>query len=74
MGADESVRPPKLSNFRGRAAGKALLDGTEAAAPEDLPEAGRVTASVEISIRVENGPSSPREGGEAVELEMAGCR
>ena len=61
MGADESVRPPKLSNFRGRAAGKALLDGADAAAPEDLPETGHVASPVEISICVENGPRSPRE-------------
>jgi len=30
-----------------------------------------VASPVKISIRVENGPGSPREGGEAVELEMA---
>src|ERR1044072_10061047 len=71
MGAAESVRPPKLSTFRGRTAEKALLDGTDAAAPEDLPETGRVTSPVEISVRVENGPRAPRERGEAVELEMA---
>src|SRR4030095_13810932 len=71
MGADEIGRPPKLSNFRRSAAGKALLDGTDAAAPEDPPEAGGVASPVKISIRVENGPRPPREGGEAVELEMA---
>ena len=58
MGADESVRPPKLSNFRRSAAGKALFHGSDAAAPEDPPEAGGMTSAVEISIRVENGPRS----------------